>query len=211
MRTRDRQHVLRLLHDDDAADDLSGAVEVGGAAPQVVAHLQVADVLQLHRRARRIAPEHEVLQLIEVGAADARRAAGTRGWSSRSCGRRLPGTRRCSVPTTCRSDDARCCASSGGNSFTWYCFSRPPTDATSAMPGTVCKRRLDLPLVDQAQLAQIVQPLAIDERVLVDPTHAAGVGTERHHRVGRQLRPDGVDRDRSRAAGRARGRRRRRG
>ena len=55
------------------------------------------------------------------------------------------------------------------------------------------QRRLDLALVHQAQLAQVVQPFAIDERVLVDPAHAAGVGPERDAGIGRQLRPDGVD------------------
>ena len=52
-RARDRQDVLVLLHDHDAADDFAGAVEVDGAAPLVVADLEVADVLQVDRRARR--------------------------------------------------------------------------------------------------------------------------------------------------------------
>ena len=31
---------------------------------------------------------------------------------------------------------------SGGNNFTWYCFSSPPTDATSATPGADCSAGL---------------------------------------------------------------------
>ena len=32
--------------------------------------------------------------------------------------------------------------SSGGNSLTWYCFSSPPTEATSATPGADCSAGL---------------------------------------------------------------------
>ena len=37
---------------DDAADDFAGAVEVDGAAPLVVADLEVADVLQMRSACR---------------------------------------------------------------------------------------------------------------------------------------------------------------
>ena len=35
--------------------------------------------------------------------------------------------------------------------------------------------------------------LAVDERVLINPTHAAGIGSQRHAGVRRQLRPEGID------------------
>jgi hypothetical protein len=38
-----------------------------------------------------------------------------------------------------------------------------------------------------------VQLLAIDERVLINPSHAAGIGAERHVGIGRQLRTNRVD------------------
>ena len=74
------QHVAALLHDRDAADDFAGAVEIGDAAAQVVAGLQVADVLQLDRLAVLVAAEHEELELLEVRGVERRRAADTRGW-----------------------------------------------------------------------------------------------------------------------------------
>ena len=76
----DGQDVPALLHDRDAADDLAGAVEIGDAAAQVVADLQVADVLELHRLPAAVAAEHEELELVDAVAARRRRAAGTRGW-----------------------------------------------------------------------------------------------------------------------------------
>ena len=73
-------------------------------------------------------------------------------------------------------------ASSGGKILTWYCFSRPPTDATSATPGTALQRRLDLAFVQQPQLAHVVRAFVVHDRVLIDPAHAAGVGPKRHRR-----------------------------
>ncbi len=66
----------------DAADHLACAVEIGDAAPQVVADLQVPDVFQLHRLAVLVAAEDEQLQLVDVVGVRRRRAAGTRGWST---------------------------------------------------------------------------------------------------------------------------------
>ncbi len=83
-------------------------------------------------------------------------------------------------------------ASRGGKSLIWYCFSRPPIEATSATPGYRLKRLLDLAFVENAQFAEVVQSFLVDERVLENPAHAAGVGTERDDGVGRELRADGV-------------------
>ena len=69
-RARDREHVAPLLHDGDAADDLSLAVEIGDAPPQVVADLQVADVAQVDRLACLVAADDEVLELVEVLGVD---------------------------------------------------------------------------------------------------------------------------------------------
>src|SRR5262249_30609629 len=65
-----RQHVLVLLHDGNAADHLARSVEVGRAAAEVVADLDVADILQLNRLAFLRARDHDGLQLVDVLARD---------------------------------------------------------------------------------------------------------------------------------------------
>ena len=57
------QDVAALLHDGDAPDDLARAVEVGDAASQVVADLEVADVLETDRLPAPVAADHEELEL----------------------------------------------------------------------------------------------------------------------------------------------------
>ena len=74
-----RQHVAALLHDGDAAHDLAGAIEIGNAAAEVVAGLQVADVLEMNGLAGPVAAEHEELELPGLPASSDR-AADTRGW-----------------------------------------------------------------------------------------------------------------------------------
>ena len=61
-----RQHVAALLHDGDAAHDLAGAIEIGDSAAEVVAGLQVADVLQMHGLTVAVAAEHEELELLQA-------------------------------------------------------------------------------------------------------------------------------------------------
>jgi hypothetical protein len=60
------QHVAALLHDGNAAHDLTGAVQIRDAATQVVARLHVADVLELNRPAFLVAAEDQERELVEV-------------------------------------------------------------------------------------------------------------------------------------------------
>src|SRR5262245_7054165 len=59
--------------------------------------------------------------------------------------------------------------------------------------GNGLKRRLELALVQQPELAQVSNALTIENGVLKDPTHAARVWAQRDRRIRRQLRPDGVN------------------
>ena len=54
------------------------AVEIGDASPKVVADLQVADVLQVHRLPGLVAAEHEEFELVQVLGVHA-----PRSWYSR--------------------------------------------------------------------------------------------------------------------------------
>ena len=59
--------------------------------------------------------------------------------------------------------------------------------------GKRLERRLYAPFVDCAQLAQVSRVLAVDQRVLVDPAHAARVGAEPDVGVGGEPKPHLVD------------------
>jgi hypothetical protein len=48
-RLGDRQDILVLLHDHDAADHFSGSIEVDRTAPEVIPRLHVTDIFQEHR------------------------------------------------------------------------------------------------------------------------------------------------------------------
>ena len=63
---RHGEDVASLLHDGDTTDDLSGSVQVGNAPPEVVAHLQVADVLQMDGLPVRATSHDEELQIVEA-------------------------------------------------------------------------------------------------------------------------------------------------
>ena len=91
--------------------------------------------------------------------------------------------------------------SSGGNNFTWYCFSSPPTDATSATPEADCSAGLTRLSFSSRSSRRSCMPCAIHERVLEDPAHAAGVRTDGDVRVGRQLRTGWRSVDPRRTAG----------
>ena len=190
-RARDRQDVLVLLHDRDAADDFAGAVEIDGAAALVVADLQVADVLQRDRRAVAAAADDERLELVEVVAVD-------------HAAQLVVAVGDLDHPAAGFLEDAL----HGGDHLLQrdaglgqqrredlhlVLLLEPADRGDLRDAGHRLQRRLDLALVHQPQLAQIVQPSLIDQRVLIDPAHAAGVGAERDAGVRRQLRPDGVD------------------
>src|SRR5262245_5612384 len=53
--------------------------------------------------------------------------------------------------------------------------------------------RLDQALVQEAQLTQVARLFVIDERVLEDPPHAAGVRADGDVGIRRQLRANGVE------------------
>ena len=62
--------------------------------------------------------------------------------------------------------------------MTWYCLTKPPNDATSATPGTDCSAVAQVPVLERAQVGRGLAPAVVDERVLEDPAHAGGVGTQ---------------------------------
>ena len=78
--SRHGQDVAALLHDGDAADDLAGAVEIGDAAPQVVADLQVADVLAAAPAGPLGRGRGRGTRACRGSRCRRRRAADTRGW-----------------------------------------------------------------------------------------------------------------------------------
>ena len=187
----DREHVPALLHDRDAADDLAGAVEIGDPAAQVVADLQVADVLELHRLSAAVAAEDEELQLVDALAADAAAklilAAGDLdGPAARFLKRALHRREHVRQRDPALAEQRR-------EQLDLVLLLEPADRRDLRDARRRLQRRLDEALVQQAQLAQVVDALPVDERVLEDPAHAAGVRSDRDVGVRRQLRADRVE------------------
>ena len=66
---------------------------------------------------------------------------------------------------------------------------KPPTEATSATPGTLCERVAQVPVLEAAQLGEVERAAAVDERVLEHPADAGRVGAERGRRRPRAAAP----------------------
>ena len=79
-------------------------------------------------------------------------------------------------PCACVTPSARI---RSGSSTTWYCLTMPPMLATSATSGTRLQLELQEPVVERAQLAEVVPAAAVDQRVLVDPADAGRIRPER--------------------------------
>ena len=154
-RSRHRQDVPALLHDGDAADDLAGAVEVGDAAPQVVSDLEVPDVLQLDGLSVPVAAEDEELELVEVRCVDtaAQLILAVRDLDRASASllkRTLDGCEH--LP---QGDASR--AEQGREQLHLILLFEPADGGHFGDAWSGLQRRLDLALVQQAQLAQVAR------------------------------------------------------
>ena len=190
-RSRDGEDVSVLLHDGDAADDLARAVQVDGAPPLVVPHLDVADVLQEDRLAVRTATQNQKLELVEILGVDhaAQLIVAVRHLDHAPAGflkDALHGRDHLLERHAGLGQQRR-----KNLQLVLLLQSTHRGHFSHAWDGL--QSGLDLTLVHLAQLTQIVQALPVDQRVLVDPSHAAGVGAQGHRRVGGQERPDRVD------------------
>ncbi len=185
-----RQHVPALLHDRDPAHDLAGAVEIGDAASKVVADLDVPDVLQLHRLPVLVTAQNEELELVHAAWSDAAAqlvfpVGHLDGAPARLLKRTLDGGDHLPQRDRPRAQKRR-------KQLDLILRFKATHRRHLGNPGCRLQRRLDQALVQLAQFTQIAQPFAIDQRVLKNPAHAAGIGADRHVRIGRQLRPDRV-------------------
>ena len=61
---------------------------------------------------------------------------------------------------------------------TWYCLTKPPTEATSATPGDGPELILDLPVLEGAQLRERVLAGLVDQSVFQRPADAGRIGPE---------------------------------
>ena len=149
------------------------AIQVSCAAAEVVAHLDVANVLQQHGFPGRVTSQDEVLQLLHVGtvqhraelilavgdfnraAADllVRGAQGIDHLAKRNAKGRKKRRKQLHLILLLESADRR----------------------DLGHPGDRLERGLDLIFVQQPQLAEIAATFAIDQCVLIDPAHAARV------------------------------------
>ena len=69
-RSRDRQNILILLHDDDPADHLACTIQIGSSPSEVIATLNVTDVSQVDRLLGLVTTDDKIFQLVDVPAAD---------------------------------------------------------------------------------------------------------------------------------------------
>ena len=68
-----------------------------------------------------------------------------------------------------------------GSRSTWYCFTNPPTGRDLGDAFHRLERVTQIPILERAQLGQIVLPGFIDERILEDPADAGRVRPD--HRI----------------------------
>src|SRR5262249_22874565 len=64
------EHILLLLHDDNAANNFAGAIQVGNTASLVVANLDISDIFEVNRFAVSTTSEHHLLKTIDVVVVD---------------------------------------------------------------------------------------------------------------------------------------------
>ena len=184
------QHVSALLHDGNAAHDLAGAVQIRDPAAQVVARLHVADVLELHGLAGLVAAEDQKLELVEVvGLERAAKLILAVGHLDRASAGFLE---RAFDDADDLPEGDTALAQERRKQLDLILLLEPADGRDLGDARRRLQRRLDLALVEQPQLAQIARTLVIDERVLEDPAHAAGVGPDGDVRVCGKLRADSV-------------------
>ena len=182
-RSRDREDVLVLLHDGDAPDDFPDSVKVDGTAPLVVPHLEVADILQRDRRSICTAADDQEIQLVDGLRADdtAQLIVAVGDFNHASAGflKNALDRRDHLLERNARHGEQ------GRKDLDLVLLFQSADRGDFRNAGHGLQGGFDLTLVHQAQFSQVVQPLPIDERVLINPSHAAGIGSERHAGVGR--------------------------
>ena len=65
-----------------------------------------------------------------------------------------------------------------GSTSTWYCFWNPPTEETSATPGTAREPVGEVPVLKRPEIRQRMLPGLVDEDVLEAPADAGRVGAQ---------------------------------
>ena len=76
--------------------------------------------------------------------------------------------------------------SRAGSSTTWYCLHHAADGRDLGDVGHRLQLVLEEPVLQRAQFGQVVLAAPIDQRVLVDPADARGIGPQRRLRAGRQ-------------------------
>ena len=184
------EDIPALFHDDDAADDFPGSVEVGNSAPQVVTDLQVPDILEVHGRAVSVAAENQKLEVTDalgphpapqliLAVGDLYRAA------ARLLKRALQRAEHALQRQAPLGEERR-------EQLHLILLLETADRRHFRHTGRRLQHGLDDRLVQQAKVAEIAHTLPIEQRILEDPAHAAGIRTDNHAGVGRQLRSNGI-------------------
>ena len=175
-----------MAHDDDAAGDLAFAVELGDAAAHLGPELDARHVLEHHRRAGGGGGERdggEVLEAREI-AAHAHHVLGLAQLDHRAAGLAVGALHRLDHAPVRDAVGAQALGVEHDLVLAHHAAHRGDLGDVGDRLELVAQE----PVLQRAQLAQVVAPAAVDQRVLVDPAHAGGVRPERGPRRGRQAR-----------------------
>ena len=172
---RNCQDVLVLLHDRDTAHDLSRAIKIGRAAPLIVADLKITNVPQIYRLSVPCAAHNQKLQLVEVVIVDdsTQLVVAVRHFDHPPAG---------FLKHVLEGGDHLFQRNAGlreqGRKYLQLVLLFQPTNRGHFRNSwDTLKGALDLALVQQAQFPQIVRSLAVNDRILINPAHAAGIRT----------------------------------
>ena len=190
-RLRDRKDVLVLRHDHNAADNLSSAVEIDGAAALIITNLEVADIPDVDGVPIFVAPDNEVFQFVDVAIVDgsAQLVIPVRNLDHSSAGflkHFLDGRHHLAQRNACICEQRR-------KDFDLKLLFESADGRHFGNARHRLQRGLDLAFIDDAQLAQVMRTFPINQGILIDPADAAGVGSKCYGGIGRKLRPDDVD------------------
>ncbi|MDR8993814.1 hypothetical protein FEP57_05930 [Burkholderia multivorans] len=178
------QRIFSRAHHDDAAGDFALTVQLRDAATHLGADLDACDVAQQHRRARVVGAQYDIPEVVERAQIARRahhvlrfgqlddRAAGCLVCLAERIGHR--GLRDAVSAQLVRVEHdlvlAHHAADAGDLGDVRHCF----------------QLELQEPVVQRAQLSEVVLSGLVDQRVLVHPSHAGRVRPERDGRALRQ-------------------------
>ena len=176
---------------DDAADHFACRHQIDSAAAKVIASLDVADVFQINRFLVLVATDDKIFQLVDILVVDdSAQLILAIGHFDGAATRFLKHTLDCGNDLTERYTGVR---QQRWKDLDLILLLETSDRSEFGHSRHRLQRRLDLAFIQKTQFAQIVRLLVVDQRVLIDPTHAAGVGAQRDAGIRRQLRPDRVD------------------